>query len=110
MTVIRSYVAATDFSTGSNAAVERAQPPENQRSLRRPDGVDIAYRVSPARDPTFPTVVLLHGMASNLTRWSEFVEHTTLTQRHDGTRVDLRGHGDSPTRAAIGLERWADDL
>ena len=110
MTAIRSYVAATDFSAGSNAAVERAQPSENQRSLRRPDGVAIAYRVLPARDPTFPAVVLLHGLASNLTRWSEFVEHTTLTQRHDVIRVDLRGHGDSPTRGAIGLERWADDL
>ena len=110
MTAIRSNVAVNDFSASSNAAVERAVPSENKRSLRRPDGVAIAYRVSPARDPTFPAVVLLHGLASNLTRWSEFVEHTTLAQRHDVIRLDLRGHGDSPTRGAIGLERWAHDL
>jgi pimeloyl-ACP methyl ester carboxylesterase len=54
--------------------------------------------------------VLLHGLASNLTRWSEFVEHTSLADRRDLIRVDLRGHGDSPTRGRIALELWCDDL
>lgn len=76
------------------------------------DGVSIAYRVTPCTDGGAPrrAIVLLHGLASNLTRWSEFVEHTTLTRAWDLIRVDLRGHGDSPTVGAIGLERWCDDL
>jgi pimeloyl-ACP methyl ester carboxylesterase len=55
-------------------------------------------------------VLLLHGLASNLTRWSEFVERTTLAAERDLVRVDLRGHGGSPTRGRIGLELWRDDL
>jgi pimeloyl-ACP methyl ester carboxylesterase len=55
-------------------------------------------------------VVLLHGLASNLTRWSEFVEHTRLADTRDVVRVDLRGHGGSATRGPIGLEIWCDDL
>ena len=54
--------------------------------------------------------MLLHGLASNMTRWSEFVEHTRLAEERDVIRVDLRGHGDSPTRGRISLETWSDDL
>ena len=85
---------------------------EHAKQLVIDDGVSIAYAVTPRTDSHAPrrAVVLLHGLASNMTRWSEFVEHTTLTQSWDLIRVDLRGHGDSPTRGTIGLERWCDDL
>jgi len=89
---------------------------EVQRELRTDDGARIAYRVTPAieRRPG-RAVLLLHGLASNLTRWSEFVEHTSLSRRWDVIRVDLRGHGGSiATQPAIGrrltLERWCSDL
>ena len=83
---------------------------ENARTLTLRDGV-IAYRVTPAaQSPSRGAVFLLHGLASNLTRWSEFVAHTTLARRWDVIRVDLRGHGDSPARGPIGLERWCADL
>jgi len=73
--------------------------------------VRIAYRRTAARRPAGKTpVLLLHGLASNMTRWSEFVEHTRLTEERDVIRVDLRGHGDSPTRGRISLETWSDDL
>lgn len=55
-------------------------------------------------------MILLHGLASNQTRWSEFVEHTALTRTHPVIRVDLRGHGGSVTRRRIGLDIWCDDL
>lgn len=55
-------------------------------------------------------MLLLHGLASNLTRWSEFVSRTRLADERDLVRVDLRGHGDSATRGRIGLETWCDDL
>ncbi len=84
---------------------------EHARAITHDNGVTVAYRVTPARmRAPGRAVVLLHGLASNLTRWSEFVEHTALADRWDVLRVDLRGHGDSPTRGAIGLELWCDDL
>ncbi len=84
---------------------------EQQCALARPDGVRIAYRRTAARQPAGrPPVLLLHGLASNLSRWSEFVERTSLAEQRDLLRVDLRGHGDSPTRGRIGLELWSDDL
>ncbi len=84
---------------------------EQARRFVRPDGVAIAYRCTPARrsDAKAPTL-LLHGLASNLSRWSEFVERTSLNQARELIRVDLRGHGDSPTRGSINLELWCDDL
>jgi len=60
--------------------------------------------------PPLAPVVLLHGLASNLTRWSEFVAHTRLARARDVIRVDLRGHGRSPTRRRIGLALWSADL
>jgi esterase len=54
--------------------------------------------------------VLLHGMASNHTRWSEFVEFTSLKQSWDILRPDLRGHNESFTRGRIGMHRWSNDL
>jgi pimeloyl-ACP methyl ester carboxylesterase len=85
---------------------------ESARSLPVADGVTLHYRLW--RQDTGaahrPLVVLLHGMASNFTRWSEFIEHTTLKERFDILRLDLRGHGESFTRQPIGMEIWADDL
>lgn len=72
-------------------------------------GVTIHYRLLQGT-PRRPLLILLHGMASNLTRWSEFVEHTSLTQSFDILRIDLRGHGESFTRARIGMEIWRQDL
>ena len=84
---------------------------EQAQLLARHDGVRIAYRRSEARRPAGRApVLLLHGLASNMTRWSEFVERTTLDEDRDVVRVDLRGHGASPTRGRISLELWSDDL
>ncbi len=71
----------------------------------------IAYRRTAARRAAGRApALLLHGLASNMTRWSEFVEHTRLADMRDLIRVDLRGHGDSPTRGRVSLELWSDDL
>jgi pimeloyl-ACP methyl ester carboxylesterase len=84
---------------------------EQIRTLRRPDGMVLSYRITgPTGAGDGPALVLLHGLASNQTRWSEFVEHTTLTRTHAVIRVDLRGHGGSMTRRRIGLDVWCDDL
>jgi pimeloyl-ACP methyl ester carboxylesterase len=88
---------------------------ELARLLERGHGVRVAYRITPAqrrtqRQAPDGVIVLLHGLASNLTRWSEFVATTRLVERWDVIRVDLRGHGDSTTRRVIGLDRWCEDL
>jgi esterase len=88
---------------------------EHARNLPAPDrsGDTLSWRQTPAQvpaSPPRPPVVLLHGLASNLTRWSEFVAHTRLARHHDLLRVDLRGHGASPTRGKLCLERWSADL
>src|SRR3990170_4242356 len=63
------------------------------------DGTVLGYRLwQAAENPSRRVIVLLHGMASNLTRsW-------------DILRPDLRGHGESFTRGRIGVKRWCPDL
>jgi esterase len=55
-------------------------------------------------------MVLIHGMASNMTRWSEFVEQTGLRDSWDLLRLDLRGNGRSIFRGRITMEAWCKDL
>jgi len=76
------------------------------------DGAALAYRRwrAPAAVPPLAPLVLLHGAASNLTRWSEFTEQTHLRETRDILRLDLRGHGQSLYRGRIGLEIWSDDI
>lgn len=74
------------------------------------DGTPIHYRLWRTPGKRRGVILLLHGMGSNLTRWSEFYEHTTLKREWDIVRVDLRGHGESFTRSSIGTEIWCEDL
>jgi len=76
------------------------------------DGATLAYRRWRTTAPVhaLSPLVLLHGAASNLTRWSEFVEQTRLREARDILRLDLRGHGQSLYRGRIGLEIWCDDI
>lgn len=75
------------------------------------DGATLAYRRwhAPAPNGAAP-LLLIHGAASNLTRWSEFLAETRLKTGRDILRVDLRGHGASGFRGPTGLEIWCDDL
>lgn len=82
---------------------------ETSRTLTIRDGAAIAYRVFRGKAPR-PVLVLVHGMASNLTRWSEFVEETSLRNSRDLLRIDLRGNGRSIYRGRITMEAWCDDL
>jgi pimeloyl-ACP methyl ester carboxylesterase len=81
-----------------------------QRTLQTADGITLGYRLwRPAATPR-PSIVLLHGMASNMTRWSEFIEHTTLKRGWDLLCPDLRGHGKSFARDGLNLDTWSRDL
>lgn len=84
-------------------------PNNTARMLRAADGAVIAYRLWRPGPPR-QVLVLLHGLASNMTRWSEFVARTTLKDSWDLLRVDLRGNGLSLHRGRIGMAEWAADL
>jgi esterase len=74
---------------------------------------DVAYRIHTckrASTDTYAPAIFVHGLASNMSRWSEFVTTTSLSQSRDLIRVDLRGHGESMTRRKFSLEHWTDDL
>lgn len=83
---------------------------EERRVLRAP-GADVIYRIrrTHAMAPGAP-IVFLHGLASNMSRWSELTRLTTLSQRHDLIRIDLLGHGESMTRRPFDTRRWREDL
>jgi esterase len=57
-----------------------------------------------------PPVLLIHGLASNASRFEELVETTRLCDHHCLIRVDLRGHGRALTRGPVGLRAWCDDI
>lgn len=83
---------------------------DEARALHRPDGVAIAYRRWCAGTGSARLVVLIHGMASNMTRWSEFVRSTVLRKNWDIVRLDLRGHAGSLVRERLGMPLWCEDI
>lgn len=67
------------------------------------------YGLSQARGKCFGTVLLLHGVASNGSRWEEFTEKTILRRHWNIVRLDLRGHGGNDSLVCGTLEQFADD-
>jgi pimeloyl-ACP methyl ester carboxylesterase len=84
---------------------------EERRSLAHGSGRLVWWRRAPPGPAAARgAVLLLHGLASNATRWAEFAEATVLVREHAVLRVDLRGHGESQRFAPATLEHWCDDL
>jgi pimeloyl-ACP methyl ester carboxylesterase len=55
------------------------------------------------------TLVLLHGVASNSTRWAEFIANTGLNYRI--LAPDLRGNGTAAApRTSLGMDVWCADI
>src|SRR5262249_56320797 len=73
------------------------------------DGATVAYRIWKPGAPR-RLLALLHGVASNMTRWSEFVAKTSLGESWDILRLDLRGHGLSLYRGRLDMGIWCGDL
>ena len=82
---------------------------ETRHTLTTTDGARLAYGLWRSRAPR-GVLVLLHGMASNMTRWSEFVAHTSLKNSWDILRPDLRGHRESMARGTLNLDQWCRDI
>lgn len=83
---------------------------EELKHIEGGDGAALAYRVLRAGGRSRGLIVLVHGVASNMTRWSELVDNTSLTETWDLLRVDLRGHGESLWRGRLDMETWCEDL
>lgn len=85
------------------------KPEELKQILHLSDGTKVTYRlIRPGKHRRL--LVLIHGAASNMSRWSEFVEHTSLKQDWDILRLDLRGHQDSLWRGRLRLNSWSRDI
>ena len=82
---------------------------EAERSVRAADGARIAYRVWRPEAPR-GALVLLHGVASNSTRWSEFTARSMLRTHWALLRMDLRGQGNSAWHGRIGMDEWCGDI
>ncbi len=82
---------------------------EEERILTTSDRAAISYRLWRPGPPR-RLLVLVHGMGSNMTRWSELLHHTTLKDDWDILRLDLRGHGRSMYRGRLGMEVWCRDI
>ncbi len=75
------------------------------------DGIELAYRRwMPVQSERDTPIVLLHGAASNSTRWWHFVKHSRLTADRLLLRPDLRGHGESLWRGPARIEDWSQDI
>lgn len=74
------------------------------------DGARLFYRVQRARPDGGRALVLLHGFASNGTRWSEFAARSEALRRWTLITPDLRGHGRSPWRGRLTSEHWVADI
>lgn len=73
------------------------------------DGTMLGYRIHRATHAK-GTLLLIHGLASNMSRWAEFAAQTALRASWDILRVDLRGQGASVFRGAAGNREWCADL
>jgi pimeloyl-ACP methyl ester carboxylesterase len=79
--------------------------------LQAEDGIILMYRRwKPTQCKKNTPIVLLHGAASNSTRWWHFVKHSRLTANRYLLRPDLRGHGESLWRGAACITDWSRDI
>lgn len=88
---------------------QQAEPSIVYSKMKTDDGATIGYRLVHEQQAK-PLLTFLHGLASNSTRFSEFVEYTTLKKHWDLLLVDLRGHGESMYRGNYSRNDWIKDI
>jgi esterase len=81
-----------------------------QVTLHTADGATLAVHLQRPEQEQGAALILLHGAASNHTRWWHFNRHSQLGQHHRLLCPDLRGHGDSIWRGPATLDHWCRDL
>lgn len=83
---------------------------DTMRQLEAADGTKLHYWVMSCGVESAPAVLLIHGAASNHTRWSEFTRSTSLSKHFDIIRPDMRGNARSMCRGRLDLGVWCRDL
>lgn len=78
--------------------------------LKTADGAVLSYWIQRSNTDAAPPVLLIHGGASNHTRWSEFLRRTTLSNRYELVRPDMRGNALSMCHGRLDLDIWCRDL
>lgn len=85
-------------------------PGEIRVEVSRSDGaISAAFQHATSCGPR-GTLVLIHGVASNASRWEEFVEKADFRCSWNVVRLDLRAHGASVSASIATLEKHAEDL
>jgi pimeloyl-ACP methyl ester carboxylesterase len=56
------------------------------------------------------SLVMLHGLASNASRWREYMQHSHLNNTFELHALDLRGHGRSMTWQQYARADWVADV
>jgi pimeloyl-ACP methyl ester carboxylesterase len=79
-------------------------------SIKTTDGIELRYWIHRCGTAPAPVVLLIHGAASNHTRWSEFTRRTALGDRFDLLRPDMRGNARSMYYGRLDLAVWSRDL
>lgn len=74
------------------------------------DGATIFWSLFPSKGKALGTVILLHGVASNASRWEEFCDTSSLHSEWNIIRTDLRGHASSVCSKKVRLEDWVADV
>ncbi len=84
-------------------------PQHEEQQLKVRDGAAIGMRLT-GNNQARRVIGMIHGMASNRTRWDEFIDNTQLKRAWNLLAVDLRGHNQSPWYGRITRSKWASDL
>jgi esterase len=83
---------------------------DSTQTFTAADGVSLSVKCWRPAESHAPALILLHGAASNSSRWWHVLNHSTLRHHHLILRPDLRGHGASLWRGPATLTHWCDDL
>lgn len=74
------------------------------------DGTEIGYFGPENPKSNANSILLLHGMASNATRWSEFITNTRLHHSCNVYSMDLRGRQNSLYLGRYTRKDWLQDI
>ena len=74
------------------------------------DGQALVYWFHPAEAPGNSHLLLVHGGASNHSRWSEFADNTQMAREWGLLAPDMRGNGETMTRGRQDIAIWCRDL
>jgi len=85
---------------------------EIEKTINSSNGDTVTYRLSSVATSKNCSIgiILIHGLASNMTRWTEFVNNTKLSESVNVVRLDLKGHGKSMAYSRITMRHWCEDI